>query len=334
MRDPGTARVLVLDDEPAAREALRLALEPRHRVRVAASGAEALAALDAEPADVLVLDLALPDGRGEELLARLRREGSELAVVVVTGRGSERSAARALREGACDYLEKPFDVAALRAAVERALVARRAGGHGDPGAFLAVLSASIEAQHPFLAGHSRRTALYAELLAEHLGGSRELQEHVRIAGLAHDVGKLGMPSDLLGRPGSLQGAQRERMERHPKVGARLLAPLRLDPAVAAAVRHHHERWDGGGYPAGLAGEAIPLTARIVALADAWDAMSCDRPYRAALPPGEARREIARCAGRQLDPLLAKEFLALLESAVVEPETLARAVAAAPGWGAS
>jgi putative nucleotidyltransferase with HDIG domain len=326
---PTRGRVLVVDGEAGGRESLRMLLEPLYAVAMAATAAEAREQIAAGSVDIVTLELRLPGAPGEDLLVELRERHPEIGVVVITSRASVASATLALRAGAIDYLEKPFDVAAVRCAVARGLARRTTP---DPDAFLAVLAATIEAQHPFLAGHAQRTALYADLLAERLLLPAEEREHVRLAALLHDVGKIGVPTRLLMRAQALTGAERARIEQHSEIGARLVAPLGLAPAVAAAVRHHHERWGGGGYPCGLAGEAIPVTARIVALADAWDAMSSDRPYRRGLAPERVRAEIERCAGSQFDPLLAKEFLALFEASEVEPELLADALTAA-GLGA-
>ncbi len=325
--------MLVVDDEAGSRESLRMALEPLHEVVTAANGQEALLLLEGRPVDAVTLDLRLsgPGPSGEALLAELRRRLPELGVVVVTGRASVASAALAVRAGASDYLEKPFDVAEVRDAVARAL-ARRATS--DPGRFLAVLAAAIEAQHPFLAGHAQRTALYGELLARRIGLGPMECEHVRVACLLHDVGKIGVPTELLLRENALADAERARIEEHAEIGARLLAPLALAPAVGDAVLHHHERWDGAGYPGGLSGEEIPVTARILALADAWDAMRSDRPYRRGLPPARVRGEIGRCAGKQFDPVLAKELLAVFETAEVEPEWIADALEAGSAARAS
>ncbi len=306
---------------------MRLSLEPLHRVVGVARVGEALERLAREPVDVVTLDLPPAGAGGEALLLELSQHHPGVGLVIVTGRPSVASAALALRAGASDYLEKPFDVAEVRGAVARALGRREPTGING---FLAVLAATIEAQHPFLAGHARRTALYGDLLARRLGLPEAECEHVRIACLLHDVGKIGVPTELLLRANALSAQERSRIEEHSEIGARLLAPLGLAPAVTGAVRHHHERWDGAGYPGGLAEEAIPVTARIVALADAFDAMSSDRPYRRGLPPARVRREIARCAGTQFDPVLAKEFLAVFETAEVEPGLIADALAVASG----
>jgi putative nucleotidyltransferase with HDIG domain len=131
-------------------------------------------------------------------------------------------------------------------------------------------------------GHARRVALYAGLIADRLCLSAEDHEHVRIAAFLHDLGKVGVPTDLLLRAGALDANERHLVEQHPEIGARLIKPLDIPAAVSLSIRHHHEWWDGSGYHDGLAGEDIPLSARIISVADAFDAMSCDRPYRRAL----------------------------------------------------
>jgi response regulator RpfG family c-di-GMP phosphodiesterase len=193
--------------------------------------------------------------------------------------------------------------------------------------FLEVLAETIETKDRFMRGHARRVALYAGLLADRLCLSAKDHEHVRIAAFLHDLGKVGVPTDLLLRAGALDVKERHLVEQHPEIGARLLKPLDIPAAIPLAIRHHHEWWDGSGYPDGLSGEEIPLSARIIGVADAFDAMSCDRPYRRALDRRVITDEFQRFSGTQFDPNLAKEMLLLLETGVwdVDPQLLADSV---------
>ena len=193
--------------------------------------------------------------------------------------------------------------------------------------FLEVLAETIETKDRFMRGHARRVAFYSDLLAHRLKLSEEDHEHVRLAAFLHDLGKVGVPTDLLLRPSALDPSERAVVEQHPEIGARLIKPLHIPATVSAAILHHHEWWDGTGYPAGLSGEETPLAARIIGVADAFDAMSSDRPYRRALDREVVISEIGRFAGVQFDPDIAKEFVAILETGVyeVDPELLADAV---------
>lgn len=193
--------------------------------------------------------------------------------------------------------------------------------------FLEVLAETIETKDRFMRGHARRVALYAGLMADRLCLSAQDHEHVRIAAFLHDLGKVGVPTDLLLRAGALDIKERHLVEQHPEIGARLLKPLDIPAAIPLAIRHHHEWWDGSGYPDGLSGEEIPLSARIISVADAFDAMSCDRPYRRALDRRVISDEFQRFSGTQFDPNLAKELLLLLETGVwdVDPQLLAESV---------
>jgi len=195
--------------------------------------------------------------------------------------------------------------------------------------FLEVLAETIETKDRFMRGHARRVALYAGLMADRLCLSAGDHEHVRIAGFLHDLGKVGVPTDLLLRAGALDANERQLVEQHPEIGARLIKPLDIPAAISLAIRHHHEWWDGSGYPDGLAGEDIPLSARIISVADAFDAMSCDRPYRRALARQVITDEFKHFGGRQFDPNLAKEILLLLDTGVwdVDPQMLAESVGA-------
>jgi putative nucleotidyltransferase with HDIG domain len=200
--------------------------------------------------------------------------------------------------------------------------------------FLEVLAETIENKDRFMRGHARRVTFYSSLLAHRLCLSVEEHEHVRIAAFLHDLGKVGVPTDLLVRPGALDAKERALVERHPEIGVRLLQALDLPASISSAIRHHHERWDGTGYPDGIAGEKIPLVARIIGVADAFDAMSCERPYRQPLDRAVVEGELRRHAATQFDPDLSKEFLAILETGVREAdlEIVADAVAEAQGLG--
>ena len=361
------ATVLVVDDERGPRESLRMLLAPNHEVLTSSSGVNALEILRTEKVDVVTLDLNMPGIGGEELMRTVREEHPHVEIIVITGCGSLASAQEGIRHGICDYLQKPFDVVQVTAAVNRALTrggARRGlvrfmeelgdavgrdrdtqrilldihrsqkmrgrlgslfdrQGHleltqleHDPGRtleFLEVLAETIELNDSGMRGHARRVAFYAAMIADRLNLSVEDQEHVRLAAFLHDLGKVGVPADLMLRPAALSAAERAIVEQHSVTGARLLEPLGLPRAIPVSVRHHHEHWDGGGYPDGLAGEEIPLISRVIAVVDAFDAMSSHRPYRDALPRSAVVDEFERFSGSQFDPLIAKEFLTILEA---------------------
>jgi len=183
--------------------------------------------------------------------------------------------------------------------------------------FLEVLSETIETKDHFMKGHARRVALYASLIADRICLSAEDQARLRIAAFLHDIGKVGVPTELLMCADALDPAQRELVEQHPEIGARLLEPLDIPIAVAAAIRHHHEWWDGSGYPDGLSGEEIPLMSRVIGVAEAFDTMNGDRPYRQALGRAAIFAEFERFAGVQFDPDLVKEFLAILQTGICD-----------------
>jgi putative nucleotidyltransferase with HDIG domain len=262
----------------------------------------------AKPFDVVqvtsAVARAVARGRGRRRLAGFLEAlgevvGRERDVAVIL---SQLEASPALRERTLELVET----------TSRAASAETGAALGSL-AFLEVLAETLEARAPVLRGHARRVAWYASLLADRLGLPAAEQDELRRAAFLHDLGKVGVPSDLLERSATLDAEELQAVRRHPETGARLLQPLAVARTVADVVRHHHERWDGEGYPDGLRGEQIPRAARIVAIADAWDAMTSQRPHRAPLAPEAAREELEREAGRQFDPELIKEFLALLAS---------------------
>jgi putative nucleotidyltransferase with HDIG domain len=170
------------------------------------------------------------------------------------------------------------------------------------------LSSAIEARDPYTRGHSLRVTALAEAVARWLGWTESRLETLRIGGALHDVGKLTLPVRILSKPGPLTADELDAIRTHPAAGARLIEPIRSMRRALPYVLHHHERWDGHGYPHGLRGAAIPVEARVLSVADAFDAMTSGRPYRGALSSQDALRELERCAGCQFDPELTHAFL--------------------------
>jgi putative nucleotidyltransferase with HDIG domain len=172
------------------------------------------------------------------------------------------------------------------------------------------LANALEAKDPYTRGHSERVGAASRVLAQALGLSRTEVETASHAGLLHDIGKIGVPEAVLGKPGGLTEDEWAVMRRHPVLGAQIVAPFEFLASAAPIIRHHHERADGSGYPDGLRGEAIPLGASIVAVADVYDALTSDRPYRAALSPERARAFLNAGAGHTLDARVVATFLEL------------------------
>ncbi|MDX6491732.1 MAG: hypothetical protein QOD43_1977 [Gaiellaceae bacterium] len=173
---------------------------------------------------------------------------------------------------------------------------------------LSMLSRAIEARDPYTRGHSTRVTELAEAVAQRLGWSEERIASLRVGGPLHDIGKLAVSDEVLCKEGRLDDDELAQIREHPKIGAKLLLRVTSLREAIPYVLYHHERWDGTGYPSGKAGEEIPVEARVLAIADAFDAMTSDRPYRSALSREEALAEVERCAGTQFDPKIARVFL--------------------------
>src|SRR5919201_1451157 len=188
---------------------------------------------------------------------------------------------------------------------------------------LSTLSRAIEARDPYTRGHSARVTRLAEAVARRLGWSEERLVSLRVGGPLHDIGKLAVSDDVLSKEGGLDEEEFAQIREHPRVGARILLRFAAYRQALPYVLYHHERWDGNGYPTGKAGKEIPLEARLLAVADAFDAMTSDRPYRRALTHGEALAEVERCAGTQFDPEIARIFLEVF----AEEKQMPRAAAA-------
>jgi len=177
---------------------------------------------------------------------------------------------------------------------------------------------SIDARDPYTKGHSERVTSYAVMIAEKLKLSLEELERLRYAGLLHDIGKIRIRDHILHKPGRLTDAEFTEMKKHPEYGVEIMEPVKAFQTILPAMLHHHERFDGRGYPHGLAAENIPLSARILCVADCFDAMTSDRPYRKGMPVDDAVSELFKNKNTQFDPELVDIFLGLVEDGMVEP----------------
>jgi putative two-component system response regulator len=288
----------------------------------AADGDEGLRQARSERPDLVVLDLGLPRVDGFEVCRRLRADAafSTLPIIVLTGRSDLGDVVAALDAGADDFVAKPFRQPELLARIRSALRLRAAYEHVQGAhAVVAALANAVEAKDQLTEDHCQRLASLSVRLAAEAGiGGPEL-EWIALGALLHDVGKIGVPESVLGKPGPLSDEEWALMRRHPEIGERICQPLAFAAQVRPMIRHHHERWDGRGYPDALRAEAIPLGARIIGIVDAFDAMTHDRPYRPSLDLDQAIDEVRRNVGHQFDPDLAPSFMAIIEGRSMEPD---------------
>ena len=335
--NPGpSVRVLAVDDEHSARRLLSVILgQCAFACTTANGGEEALEYLRRERFDAVISDLQMPGMSGMELLTHVRRSYPHVAFLVATGVDDVDIGVEAMRSGADDYLVKPLRENAVLASLESALRKRdlerqvknyqhrleemveertsrlhRALQHIERSyvSTLQALGAAIALRDNETAGHSQRVCQYSLEIARAMGWSDEQLESLAKGAYLHDIGKLGIPDSILLKPGPLTADERTVMQGHVQIGFDLVKNIDFLAEAAEIILAHHERYDGGGYPWGLRGDAIPLGARIFAVADTLDAITSDRPYRRASSFEEAHERIRREAGLQFDPEVVRVFL--------------------------
>ncbi len=322
--------ILIVDDELGPREALRMILRDNYRVTVAASGKEALDCFAGKEYDLVILDIRMPDINGVDLLAEIKKKAPETEVVMITAYASVETATKALRYGALDYLIKPFDRASVLNVVEKGL-SRRSNTRGMRDKLkelqlanktlekeveyaykniqghysetVSSLVAAVDAKDAYTKGHQERIARFAQLIGQKIGCSAEETELIKQAAILHDIGKIGVPEAILMKQDALTDEEYEIIKKHPVIGAKILSPVQFLKEVVPLVFFHHERFDGTGYPRGLKGSQIPLSARVICIADAVDAMLSQRPYSRAKTVEKVKEELLRCSGTQFDPQL-------------------------------
>jgi putative two-component system response regulator len=293
--------ILVADDNEANRELVSELLSAEgYQVVCAADGQHAQQAVDSASIDLALLDVVMPRPTGFEVCQAMKSkpETRLIPVILLTGLNSDADRIHGIMCGADDFLNKPVNKHELLARVHSLLRLKQFTDELDNAeAVLFSLALSIEAKDPYTEGHCDRLSKYSVALGEKLGLPQDLRVALRRGGLVHDIGKLSVPESILLKPGPLTPEERKIMEQHTVIGERICAPLRSFRHVLPIIRHHHEKQDGSGYPDGLKGENIPLTARILQITDIYDALTTDRPYRKALPLDKAlsilREEVKR-----------------------------------------
>jgi putative two-component system response regulator len=293
--------VLVADDNEANRDLLSALLSAEgYQVICAADGQQALEHVNSGSIDLALLDVVMPRPSGFELCQAIKSnpETRLIPVILLTSLNSDQDRIHGIMCGADEFLNKPVNKHELLARVHSLLRLKQFTDELDNAeTVLFSLALSIEAKDPYTEGHCDRLSKYSVALAEKLGLPDHLRVALRRGGLIHDIGKLAVPEHILLKPGPLTPEERKIMEQHTIEGERICAPLRSFRNVLPIIRHHHEKQDGSGYPDGLKGEQIPLTARILQVTDIYDALTTDRPYRKALPVEKAmaimREEVKR-----------------------------------------
>ena len=310
--------VLFVDDEPHVRSAMqRLFADSDLRVALAADGREALSVMCAEAVAVLVADHRMPGMSGTELLERARDLSPETVRVMLTTNADLQTAIDAINQGEVfRFVLKPWDNENLQAVVEEALTRYRlvvALRDADEGTLLS-LAQMIELKDAYTRGHCQRVADYALRIAGALHLDEALLTHIRHGSWLHDCGKVGVPESILNYQGPLNAQDYNVVRNHPRWGADVARKARLAREVVNIILFHHESWNGEGYPYGLQGEQIPLEARIVAIADVFDALTSDRPYQKAMSHSRAATVLRSMSGTQLDARLTELLLADLSRA--------------------
>ncbi|MES2522863.1 MAG: HD domain-containing phosphohydrolase [Gemmatimonadota bacterium] len=329
LADDSLRRILVVDDESTIRLALSRFLRTRgFEVETAESGDVALEMLTASRFSLMICDLRMPGVSGLDVVPRALAIDADLGIVMLTAVNDANSATDALSSGAFDYLTKPVELPDLQAAVERALnrrvrgIERRAvdrmireevaartleleqekGALRDLTVSIAeTLINAMEAKDLYLRGHSHRVAELGAAIAAELGLPETVVEGVRLAGRLHDVGKIGIREAVLNKDGPLTPEEFAHVKDHVRIGIDILAPLQHLGEALEFVRDHHEHWDGGGYPRGMAGESISIGGRILTAADAFDALTSKRAYRDPMTPAATLDYLRTQTGRLLDP---------------------------------
>lgn len=326
--------ILIVDDEDHNLQLLKRTLRGNYHILTAKNGLEGLEVLDEhlEHISLIISDHKMPVMEGTEFLEKANQMSPQIIKVLLTGFSDIEILTDAVNKcGLFQYVLKPYEPEELVRVVERGiekfnLISSKSTILTDLKELfyktIKSISSALDAKDPYTHGHSLRVTLYSLILSNELGLDEAKLEEIETAGLLHDIGKIAIPQSILCKPGKLTDDEFKLMQLHPENSERLIVNIKKLKGISSWLKTHHERWDGRGYPCGLKGDAIPLSARIIALADTYDAMTSTRSYRKALSHEIAIEEIRNCSGTQFDPTMAEKFIEisdLISAAKENPE---------------
>ncbi len=282
-------KILVVEDNPATQEIVRDIIDDtEYELKICSRGDTGQEQILKKEWDLFIFDIMLPGKDGFQLLKIAKKHHKFIPVIMFTALKAREKKIMAYDNGADDFINKPLHkwefLSRIRSLLNLSLSYRQLEETQN---IVITLANAVEAKDPYTRGHSDRVGHYSRKIAEVVGFSEEKAEDMYWAGILHDIGKLAIPMEILTKPGKLTAAEYEKVKKHPEISYRICKDLRTLRRVLPAIKHHHESWDGTGYPGGLEKKEIPVEARVMAVADAYDAMTSDRSYRKAMPRGKA-----------------------------------------------
>lgn len=326
--------VLVIDDDRMNLLIANKLLSGKYNVTTVNSGKAGFEFLEYNPCDLIMLDLRMPEMDGFQFLQLIKADNrlKDIPVICLTADNERESEIQCFELGAVDFISKPFVAEIMLSRVNRILEldhlrkqlkdevdkqTKELQMHSNRLQRLTVqtmqtLAGTIDAKDKYTNGHSLRVAEYSRMIAARLNMPELMQQDIYYIGLLHDIGKIGIPDEIINKTSRLTDEEYAVIKTHPSIGAEILEKMSENPDIALGAKHHHERYDGRGYPEGLAGENIPLVARIIGVADAYDAMTSNRSYREVLPQEFVRKEIEKGRGTQFDPICAEIMLGIID----------------------
>lgn len=328
------AHILIVDDNVMNLQVAERILKDNYKTSCVTSGKKALAFLEKKIPDLILLDVHMPDMNGFEVMKQLKAQEKyrEIPVIFLTADNDTQTEIRGFNVGAQDFITKPFVKEIMIRRMARVIEHDRLQKNLQREVeiqtkkaeerkkklermsfqIIQALASAVDAKDAYTNGHSMRVAKYASAIAERMGMNQQEQEDIYYMGLLHDIGKIGVDDRIITKPDKLTDEEYEKMKNHTTIGAEILSNVSEIPELVLGARGHHERYDGTGYPNGIKGEEIPLEARMIAVADAYDAMASKRSYRDILPQKIVREEIAKGRGTQFDPEVTDIMLALMD----------------------